>query len=60
MVTELEERDARAYAVAQLEKAGVVLTDAERDSIDVADFGLSRLEETADEFTGDSADTFVR
>ena len=46
MITELEERDARAYAAAQLEKAGVVLTDAERDSIEVADFGLSRLEET--------------
>jgi len=46
MTTGLEERDARAYAAAQLEKAGVVLTDAERASIEVADFGLSRLEET--------------
>ncbi len=46
MITEAKERDARAYAAARLEEAGVVLTDAERDSIEVADFGLSRLEET--------------
>ncbi|MDQ3424909.1 MAG: D-lyxose/D-mannose family sugar isomerase, partial [Actinomycetota bacterium] len=46
MTTGLEERDARAYAATQLEKAGVVLTDVERDSIEVTDFGLSRLEET--------------
>jgi len=46
MVTEREQRDAQGYAAAQLEKAGVILTDAERESIEVADFGLSRLEET--------------
>ena len=46
MITERQQRDARAYAAAQLEKAGIVLTHAERDSIEVTDFGLSRLEET--------------
>jgi D-lyxose ketol-isomerase len=43
-VQELEE--ARLYAAARLEKAGVVLTAQERDSIEVADFGLSRLQES--------------
>jgi D-lyxose ketol-isomerase len=46
VISKQEERDARAYAAAQLEAAGVVLTDAERASIEVADFGLSRLRET--------------
>ncbi|HSL65268.1 MAG TPA: cupin domain-containing protein [Gaiellaceae bacterium] len=45
MITEQEQRDARAYAVAQLEAAGVVLTEEERGRIEVADFGLSRLRE---------------
>ncbi len=43
MITEQEQREAQAYAAEQLEAAGVVLTDAERASIEVADFGLSRL-----------------
>ncbi len=41
-----EEREAQAYAATQLAAAGIVLTDAERDSIEVADFGLGRLRET--------------
>ncbi len=46
MVSEQQEREARDYAVAELEASGVVLTEAERASIEVADFGLSRLHET--------------
>jgi len=42
-----EERDAaRNRAASQLRKAGIVLTDPETMEIEVADFGLSRLEET--------------
>jgi D-lyxose ketol-isomerase len=41
-----EQEEARAYAIAQLEATGVVLTEAERASIEVADFGLGRLRET--------------
>src|SRR5690348_6939895 len=43
MITRQEEGEARAYAATQLEACGIVLTDAERASIEVADFGLSRL-----------------
>lgn len=46
MTTEQERREAREYAIAQLEATGVVLRDEERDSIEVADFGLGRLRET--------------
>ena len=45
MITEEELREAQAYAAAELEAAGIVLTDAERAAIEVADFGLSRLRE---------------
>ena len=45
MITAQEQRDAQAYAAEQLEAAGIALTDAERGSIEVADFGLSRLRE---------------
>jgi D-lyxose ketol-isomerase len=45
VITGQEQRDARAYAAEQLEAAGIVLTVAERASIEVADFGLSRLRE---------------
>ena len=38
--------EARERAAAMLGEAGIVLTDAERESIEVADFGLGRLEET--------------
>jgi len=46
VISKQEESDARAYAAAELEAAGIVLTEAERFSIEVADFGLSRLRET--------------
>ena len=45
MITREEQRAAQAYAVAELEACGIVLTDAEGDQIEVADFGLSRLRE---------------
>ena len=45
MITHAERRAAQAYAAEQLEAAGIVLTDAERDALEVADFGLSRLRE---------------
>jgi D-lyxose ketol-isomerase len=37
--------EARVLAALMLEAAGIVLTPAERDAIEVADFGLGRLEE---------------
>jgi D-lyxose ketol-isomerase len=37
--------EARERAAAALEEAGIVLTDAERAAIEVADFGLDQLEE---------------
>ena len=46
MITREEQREAQAYAAEQLAAAGVVLTDADRGSIEVADFGLGRLRET--------------
>jgi D-lyxose ketol-isomerase len=45
MLTPAQVIEARARAAAALVAAGVVLTPAERDSIEVADFGLSRLDE---------------
>ena len=45
MITRQELLDAQAYAAEQLAAAGIALTDAERDAIEVADFGLSRLRE---------------
>jgi D-lyxose ketol-isomerase len=45
VITSAELREAQAYAAEQLGAAGIVLTDAERDAIEVADFGLSRLRE---------------
>ena len=41
----MTEAEARARSAAMLEAAGIVLTPAERDAIEVADFGLGRLEE---------------
>jgi D-lyxose ketol-isomerase len=46
VITEQERREAQQYAAAELEAAGIVLTEAERAAIEVADFGLSRLAET--------------
>src|SRR5439155_3434707 len=41
----LTEAEARERAAAMLAEAGIVLTDSEREGIEVADFGLGRLEE---------------
>jgi D-lyxose ketol-isomerase len=38
--------EALAYAVAELESLGIVMTEDERASIEVTDFGLGRLRET--------------
>jgi D-lyxose ketol-isomerase len=45
VITRDEQREAQAYAAEQLHAAGIGLTAAERDAIEVADFGLSRLRE---------------
>jgi D-lyxose ketol-isomerase len=37
--------EARERAAAMLDEAGIVLTPGERESIEIADFGLDRLEE---------------
>ena len=37
--------EARERAVAMLDDAGIVLTPAERENIEIADFGLGRLDE---------------
>jgi D-lyxose ketol-isomerase len=44
LITTQEQAEARAYAVTQLEACGIALTDSERLSIEVADFGLSQLQ----------------
>lgn len=41
----LNEAEARERAAAMLAEAGIVLTPAEREAIEIADFGLGRLEE---------------
>jgi D-lyxose ketol-isomerase len=46
VITRRELHEAQAYAAAALDELGIVLTDAERAQIEVADFGLSRLQET--------------
>lgn len=43
MITQAEQQEARAYAAAELELAGIVVTPEERASIEVADFGLGEL-----------------
>ena len=45
MLTQAEENAARKRAAAALADAGIVLTAAEIAAIEIADFGLSRLEE---------------
>lgn len=45
MISGDEERAARDDAAAKLAEAGIVLTDEERASIEVTDFGLGRLRE---------------
>jgi D-lyxose ketol-isomerase len=46
VITRAEHEAAQAYAAAELESAGIVLGPGERESIEVADFGLGRLRET--------------
>jgi D-lyxose ketol-isomerase len=46
VISERELEEARLYAAERLAEAGIVLTAEERDAIEVADFGLSRLEES--------------
>ena len=46
MLTQDQIQDARRRAAQILEEAGFVLTEAERATIEVADFGLSELAET--------------
>jgi D-lyxose ketol-isomerase len=46
VITREEQHRAQAYAVAELEAAGIVLGEAEREAIEVADLGLSQLRET--------------
>jgi D-lyxose ketol-isomerase len=45
VISRQEHDAAQAYAVSQLEAAGIVLAEAERAAIEVADFGLGRLRE---------------
>ena len=46
MLTQAEQDDARSRAAAILADAGIVLTAPERSAIEIADFGLSNLDET--------------
>ena len=41
----MTENEARERAAAMLDEAGIVLTPGERESIEIADFGLDRFEE---------------
>ena len=41
----MTENEARERAAAMLDEAGIVLTPRERESIEIADFGLGRFEE---------------
>ncbi len=45
MITHEAQRTAQRHAADELAAAGIVLTDAERDAIEVSDFGLSRFRE---------------
>ena len=45
MISEEQQAEARAYAADQLRAAGIVLTDAEVERIEIADFGLGSLAE---------------
>ena len=46
MISRRELEDARLYTADRLAEVGIVLTVEEREAIEVADFGLSRLAET--------------
>ncbi len=45
MLTEKQYRDAVAYTLDAFARAGIVLTDEEKKKIEVADFGLGKVEE---------------
>jgi D-lyxose ketol-isomerase len=45
VISRNEQREAQAYAAEQLQAAGIALTASEREAIEVADFGLSRIRE---------------
>ena len=47
MLTTAEVEAARTRAAAQLAEAGIALTEEERATIEVADFGLADLEHNA-------------
>ena len=47
-MTEQCYRQQVARALALYEKAGIVLTDAEKQNVEVADFGLNQVETIAD------------
>lgn len=46
MITKFELENARAKAQEYFDKAGIILTEDEKNNIEVADFGLSDLEHT--------------
>jgi D-lyxose ketol-isomerase len=46
MLTRTQIEDGRTYAAARLADAGIALTDAERATLEVSDFGLGDLERT--------------
>ncbi|HEX7084337.1 MAG TPA: cupin domain-containing protein [Gaiellaceae bacterium] len=45
-MNEQEQREARAYAAERLAAAGVAVTDDERETLEVTDFGLGRFRES--------------
>ena len=44
MITRDQQKAARAQAADMVRQTGIIITDAEADSIEVVDFGLSNLE----------------
>ena len=44
MITRSKFESAKKKAASMIEKAGILITEEEKDSVDVADFGLSHLE----------------
>ena len=46
MIAEKQYRDAQKKALQYFQKAGIVITEKERENIEVADFGLGELAET--------------
>ncbi|MDD5230728.1 MAG: D-lyxose/D-mannose family sugar isomerase [Candidatus Marinimicrobia bacterium] len=46
MITEKQYRQAQSRALEYFDKAGIILTEKEKDKIEIADFGLGNLDET--------------